>query len=565
MSAVEFWNASTEQELLERNLTPYSPSTEARLDEYRQAFDNGKDRFERWTLYPKGVPTSVLCRFSGIAMTGHPHAMLVEVLPFSRVELLDSELRALEALRHTSLMISLFSNSGRVLMRNPGAAACFRELDKALPAEADHLAAMFANSSDLEILIGKAEQEITGRHDAVMALEGSPIHAINLMLVSDPVTGDSARLVTQEDISKIIHVNRQLAASEEALDAVLNINVAPVVILASRDSRVLNANFAAHELFGAGTARGDAGADLFVNKNKFATLRESILSRRAGTRQAQLRGSNGAIFWAVLAGVRISYEKQDAIAILVTNIDEIYRATEELEAALSLERTVGAMQRRFLAIASHEFRTPLALIDSTAQRLARSSANMSPDQVRAAAQRIRNTVKRLLQLLEKIFDRARENQPVLGYDPTEANLAELITRVVRHFQESNPSLEVKINLPIMPPLLLDITLMEQVFANLLSNVIKYAVGQPRAEIGAALTSEDVQIVVRDWGIGVPEEERSRIFSDYVRGSNVGSTQGTGLGLSIVNQIVGLHGGVIDIIEHEGPGLMMKISLPRADI
>lgn len=555
------WNAGSEQELLNRPLTPYSPAVATRLDEYRHAFRNGEERFESWTVFPKGVATSTRCRFTGVAVEGHPEAMLVEVQSFTGFNIPPEETRALEALRHTPLMITLFSQSGDVLMRNPAALAKFGDLDRSLPAGADHFRAMFASAADYEALLAGAVQNVPQRRDAIMALPGGPMHTVHATLVADPVTGQAAHLVAQEDISDFIEVNRQLAASEDALDAVLAINLAPVIVLSVSDNKVLKANLSARERLGMDLI-GTSAENLFLRAGDWQCLRETILSGRGSSASAHLKSAEGASFWASLSGIRISFDKQDALAIMVADIDSLYRTAADLETALSLERTTGATQRRFLAIASHEFRTPLALIDSVAQRLARGAETMSPDQVRGRAQRIRATVQRLILLLERIVDRARDNRAALGYVAVEADLGTCISRVVEDFRENHADVEVHLSLPPMPLLRMDTALMEQVIHNLLSNAQKYSADPACVDITGAVTSDDVQIFITDNGIGIPPEERSRVFADYVRGSNVESRPGTGLGLAIVGQIISLHGGMIEVVDRDGPGTTMKITLPR---
>ena len=561
-SGLAMWNAASLEELRQRVLTPFSPATNARLEEYRHAFRRGERRMESWTIFPKGVPTPVPCCMKGVSLDGHPEAMLVEALADYTDYISPAELRSLEALRHTPLMISLFSESGAVLMRNPAATSCFAEMDRAQPENADHFAAMFASESDHATFHDVAEAGVPIRRDAVMSLPAGPVHTLHVTLLSDPVTGELARLVAQEDISDIIAVQRQLAASEDALDAVLTINLVPILVLSASDNTILTANLSAQERVGKALVPGAKATDIFIQPEDCANLREIVLAGQGGAMKAQLRSADGIGFWASLTGIRISFEKQDALAVLVTDIDNLHRTTEDLETALTVERTTAQMQRRFLAIASHEFRTPLAVIDSIAQRLARSAETMTPDQIRGRVQRIRGTVHRLLQLLETIIDRARENRTALGYVGTDADLGALISSVAADFRENHPAVEVEVRLPAMPLLRIDAALMQQVLANLLLNAEKYTALPPRVLITGEVTSEDVQIFIRDWGIGIPEEERSRVFSDYVRGSNVGSRPGTGLGLAIVSQIMAMHGGLIEVLETDGPGTTMKMTFPR---
>jgi len=154
--ACAFWDAASAAELHARELGPYSTATAVRLAEYREEFGRGGDRLENWTFYPRGKATSALCRCSGVRLDGHAEAMLVEVHSLRRIEMPVSELRALEALRHTPLMITLFGQTGEVLMRNPAASAAFGGLDRSLEPGADHLRAMFAQASDHERLLRAA-------------------------------------------------------------------------------------------------------------------------------------------------------------------------------------------------------------------------------------------------------------------------------------------------------------------------------------------------------------------------------------------------------------------------
>lgn len=561
-AALGFWNASSAQELFDRDLTPYSQSTALRLDDYRAAFTRGEDRLESWTLYPRGIARSFLCRCSGVSIDGHAQAMLVETGVETNPTVTGAELRAIEALRHSPVKISLFSESGEVLMRNPSALALFTDFDRSLTNETDHLRAMFANPAECDALIDAARHDSVSRTQAALRLPGSPVHNIHLSLVNDPVTGGSARLVAQEDITLLVRTQRQLAASEDALDAVLNLDVTPVVVLAAPDGRVLNVNLSARNLLDERLDIGSPVGTLLAITEDFGKLRDAALAGQASAAPMRLRARGGDTFWASVSAARISYDKQDAIVVLLANVDALYRAAADLEAALSSERNITAMQRRFLAIASHEFRTPLAVIDSAAQRLERSAAQLTPDEVRGRAGRIRSTVARLLRLLDSTLERARNNQGVLGYAPEPADLAVMVDHAATALHESHPEFSIAVNLPPLPPLNLDAALIEQAITNLLANALKYAADEKRVEVTAAVTSADVQLFIRDWGIGVPPAEHERIFADYVRGSNVGNTPGTGLGLSIVRQIIGLHGGSIEAVQTDGPGLTVKITLPR---
>ena len=561
--ARRFWNAESDEELHVRALTPFSVPTEIRLDHYLAAFRRGEDRVESWTFYPRGEASSALCRCRGVSVAGHDEAMLVEIQSLTPVDLPVNELRAIEALRHSPLKITLFSDSGEVLLRNQAASAIFDDFDRTLPKGADHFRAMFANPADGEFLLAQAARGGIASRPAPMALPGGPVHTVQVSLVTDPATGRAANLVAQTDISRFVEVGRQLAASEDALDAVLSLNVEPTLVLSAADGSVLKANPLAQDLFGENLALRGAMASRFADPATFDSFRAAVLAGGAAVTQAQLQTAKGTSFWGSLSGGRIVFEKQDAMVVMLTDVDRLYRNAAELEAALDSERQTSAMQRRFLSIAAHDFRTPLSIIDGAAQRIERGADTLAADQLRGRATRIRTAVKRLLQLLETTVESARRNQGTMGYSPTAGDLGQLISAVAASFLDSHGgNLEVELQVPQLPEISFDGHLIEQALSNLLTNANKYSDGPAYVFIRALATSEDVQIFVCDRGIGVPSEERERIFSDYVRGSNVGEKPGTGLGLSIVRQIIGLHGGSIEIVDGDLPGTTFRISLPR---
>lgn len=557
-AARKFWGAGTQNELSQRVLTPFSASTERRLAEYREAFRRGEDRTESWTFYPRGRATATLSRCSGVSISGHAETMLVEIQELTPVELPVSELRAIEALRHTPLKVSLFSDDGEVLMRNPAALECFREFDRSLAPGADHFRAMFAQPADCERLLGDVRRNGVASRRATIAIDGWPVHSVQVTLANDPVTGGAAMLVAQQDMSELINVTRELAASQDALDAVLNFNITPTVLASVPEGHVLSQNLAARTLVG--EVAGVQG--MLADPTAWDSLRAELLAGGGGSTQARMLAANGEPFWASIASLRITYDKRDAMVLVMTDVDQLYRIAADLEAALDLERQTSEMQRRFLAIASHEFRTPLALIDSAAQRLERATTALEPDQVRGRATRIRGAVKRLIGMLDNTIERARSNQTAMGYSPSRGRIDELVVQVAQAFLESNSGLQVDVQLPALPELVFDRGLMEQVFVNLLSNAVKYSQGHARVDIRSIVSRSDVQILIRDHGIGVPAEERERIFSDYVRGTNVGEAPGTGLGLAIVSQIMELHGGLIDMVDTAGEGSTFRIVLPR---
>lgn len=560
--AMGFWDATSEEELLARTLTPYSDSTRTRLADYQGVFGKGEIRHESWTFYPKGKATAAMCRCRGVSVQGHSQAMLVEIETRPDTELPSADLRSLEALRHTRLMISLFTEEGSLLTHNPAATRTFSHLATSKDGSNDCFWTMFADPEGIASLLPKAREQGGMKTTAVMALPDAPIHSVDISFVSDPVTARQSILVAQEDISHLIEMSRQLAASEYALDAVLNLNLVPTLVLSVGDSRVLKANHPAEQLLGEAVMGNDGCETVFEAPDDFARLKAMIIAGSTGTLPARIRIQDGRCLWFHMTGARIRYERHDAIVLLMTDVDDVYRSTSDLEAALSSERRISDIQRRFLAIASHEFRTPLAIIDSAAQRLERRSEEKTPEQIRDRATRIRSSIKGLLHLLDNTIERVKLDEIEIGYHPEPASLAEAIDHVIQTFREKDAGTIFEIEESDLPVITFDRPLIERVLSNILANAIKYSTAPARIRISFRAFEQTVQIEVRDHGIGIPEDERAKVFEAYARASNVGPAEGSGLGLAIVEQIVDLHGGSVAILDTQGEGTTIRITLPR---
>ncbi|MFC3175511.1 ATP-binding protein [Novosphingobium bradum] len=566
-AALAFWNARSVDELLTRDLGPHSTATAIRLAEYRETFLRGGQRTENWTFYPRGQPTTALCRCRGLSLSGHPEAMLVEIQALPHEQLPMAELRAIEALRHIPMMITLFSLGGEVLMRNPGALATFAEFDRLQPPGTDHFKAMFAAPDEADALLREASRSGIARSTASMTLPGWPVHSVQLSLVTDPVSGAPACLVAQQDMSELIQVSRRLAASEEALEAVLMLDVAPALVLSVEDRRVIRANHAALALLGDQAESGRDPASLFADPAAFDRLRGKLLTQGSASALLGLRDARGDTAGCSVSGARIRYAGEDALVLLIANVDELYQTAAELEVALDLERRTSTLQRRFMAVASHEFRAPLAVIDSAAQQIERKGEGMSAERLAARAARIRDAVRRLLRLYDDTLERGQNDLGAMGYAPHPGQLRDVIAAVVQGHAGGDPGAdpapEFTLDLPDLPVMALDTALMESALANLVGNALKYSDPPAKVAITAAAGIDDIVVTIRDHGIGIPAAEREAVFEERRRGSNVGVRPGTGIGLSLVRQIVELHGGRIAIVDTpDGPGTTFRLSFPR---
>lgn len=567
---LDVWNASSVDELRQRDLRPFSDATRIRLAEYRLAFERGEDRTETWALYPEGIAKPRLSHCFGISIEGHPQAMFVEHLLHAD-KLSMNELRTLEAIRHTPLMISLHEMSGSMLLRNPSAAAKFADFDKAIGAVGDHFRAMFADPDEAERLLVNSSINREANTTTVMNLKGSPSHTIAISLVTDPGTGGQAILVRQRDVTESIEAQRRLAASEEALHLILSLNENPVLVIAVADGALLLANSAAENALCKAFESDLTG--IFEGADTFKTLCAELLAGSKSTWQLRMRGSNNRLFWASLSGIRIRFRDADAITLIITDIDT-FKADITLGAnPEDFERQIGAIQRKLLAIASHEFRTPLAIIDSAVQRIesrvnAIQKANSLSDalihlqEVSARSSRIRNKVRRLTRIIEDTLHNLGAAIGQMAFYPVQTDVAEFIRAFAQGYAESHPRLKVIVDGDISVNADIDHDLFSRVLTNLFSNAEKYTDGPAELQVKLTLNERNVFVYFRDFGIGIPQQEQALIFDDFLRGSNAVGRSGTGLGLAISRQIMTIHDGEIEIVENLGPGTTFRIRFPR---
>lgn len=560
-AGLAIWRAESLDELRGRQLAPFSAATANRLAAFHRAFSAGETRLESWTLYPRGEAITTLCHLRGVSLAGHPEVMLVEHREVTTAELPDAELRAIEALRHTPMFVSLHATDGAVLMRNPAARAGMRD-DGA--GDANRLVAMFADHDQAQRLLDAAARDGMAQGIAEMAFAGHPHHLVQVVSTRDPATGQQAFLLTQQDVTETIETRRKLAESEEALNLVLDLNPSAAVVVSVATGRLLRTNSAARALLGQGGDEDSAdGFDLFAEARDFEALVAEVAMPGRDTWQCRINRGVGGDFRALVSASALSYGGMDALVLVLTDIDPFYRVASELEAALDIERQSNARQRKALAVTSHEMRTPLAIIDSSAQRIERALREGALEQLDGVAGRIRATVRRLLHLFDGAIERSADG-PVAA-DPALArdDLAAIVEANALAMREVYPALQVRIDLPRLPDLLLNRVRLDMVFSNLFSNAIKYSTGAPEVAITGFIGHDCVMIDFADRGMGIPPAEWGSVFGEDTRGSNVGSLPGRGLGLSIVQQIMRQHGGAAHIVGVPAEGTCIRLTFPLA--
>src|SRR5215510_5024019 len=255
--------------------------------------------------------------------------------------------------------------------------------------------------------------------------------------------------------------------------------------------------------------------------------------------------------------------RNNAIELMVTQRGLAQQATT-LEEKLAAERHLTQLQRNFVSMASHEFRTPLTIIDGHAQRLNKLSDRTGPEEITNRAAKIRAAVLRMTHLIDNLLTSTRlvESGAGLYFHPQEVDLRELVHDVCQLHLEISPGLTIVEELGDRSLRMVgDPKLLFQVFDNLLSNAIKYSPGGSVVIITLRAEEGCLAVAVEDHGIGIPSADVGRLFERYFRGSNVSGIVGTGVGLNLVKMVVDLHGGDITVESQVGQGSRFTVRLP----
>jgi signal transduction histidine kinase len=246
---------------------------------------------------------------------------------------------------------------------------------------------------------------------------------------------------------------------------------------------------------------------------------------------------------------------------LETEIAERRAAQAELDTALRSERATLATQRDFVAMVSHEFRTPLSIIKAVAQRL-RSHVSLGDPDLQQRLARLDRATQRMTAMIETYLADDRMRQPEVARAATPFAPGTLVSAATELHAAMDARLDVE-EPSGLPGVRGDLPLLTIALSNLIDNALKYSPLEARVRLRAHVAGAHVRIDVVDRGSGVPDAERERIFQRYVRGSDGSGRPGAGLGLHLAREIARRHGGDLVLAASDAGGSTFSLLLPMA--
>lgn len=278
----------------------------------------------------------------------------------------------------------------------------------------------------------------------------------------------------------------------------------------------------------------------------------------------RFRQKNGD--WRILEAISQKFIDETSEAKIVVNSRDITerKRLDEVRLALEREKELNTMKTRFFSMVSHEFRTPLSTALAAVQLLETSpNAWQIPEKRTRNLQRIQNSVKNMVQLLDDILTINRAETGKLDFNPKPLNLKNFCRQFVEEMLLSTGTSH-SLNFICQEEAIqgnFDEKLLRSIFANILSNAIKYSPNNSHIHVELRRNNNQARIQIRDRGMGISPDDQKQLFQPFYRGKNVLHLQGTGLGLVVVKKCVDLHGGSISIKSELGKGTIVTILLP----
>ncbi|OYT91993.1 MAG: hypothetical protein CFE43_10550 [Burkholderiales bacterium PBB3] len=279
--------------------------------------------------------------------------------------------------------------------------------------------------------------------------------------------------------------------------------------------------------------------------------------------RVRLELAGQAVKWLEFGGNVVPWDGSQGLLIFFLDITQRHNADLEMRAALDRQQELNELRSRFVAMTSHEFRTPLATILSSQELLKHYSDRLPPEEKQEVLAAIEISVHRMTRMLDRVLLMGKADAHMLEFSPQEIDLRELCETLIAEAVNQQPDSRCEVRAEISETLgsgLFDERLLRHIFGNLLSNAIKYSPQGGVVRLKVFAQEAKTVFEVSDQGIGVPADEIDHLFASFHRASNVGSIAGTGLGLAIVKQSVELHGGAISVRSAPGSGTTFTVRL-----
>ncbi len=349
-----------------------------------------------------------------------------------------------------------------------------------------------------------------------------------------------------------------------------------IVMITDPERRIIWVNNSFEKILGYKTEEVigiDPGIFLQGAETSVETIREIAYSlQNTGTFSGDILNytKSGTKIWLYLniAAVYDDAGKVINYVAVENDITPIKMAEQRLQKAMEKERELNRFKTQFVNLASHQFRTPLAIIRSSIDLLdlKMELTDLNPSFIESFQRHkaiMTEETTRMTELMENILDIGRIDEGKIELSKKDLSFKQFVDEFIQSNIESNGQ-QRKLNYRFDAPdriISMDEILLRNALRNVVSNAFKYSEGKQAPEFIVALHDDTYLITIKDYGIGIPEKDQPFLFQSFFRASNAKILPGSGLGLMIAQKLIVIHGGDISFVSKAGDGCTMTIQLP----
>ncbi len=371
---------------------------------------------------------------------------------------------------------------------------------------------------------------------------------------------------------RVIERTAQLNHAKERIEAILN-SSNDVMILCRADSTIDQINPAFNETF------GYPPDDIFdqplttlvvpeqahLLSQTFDTIVQIRESKRLEV-TAQYQDSVPFDADMVLSPVVGSDNHLFGVICSLRDITNRKQMEAQLRKMLEREMELSEIKTRYVSMAAHDLRNPLAVIQSAANLIQQYGDRLTGEKIEEKFDHIRTSIKVMVDMLDDILTLGKVESGKLTFNPVPLDVVAFCHNIATEMSQAagTASLIGFSSQGDCSSVLIDDKLLRHILGNLLSNAIKYSPHDRPVTFTLHCKPDQITFRVQDQGIGIPEADQKRLFETFHRASNARQIPGTGLGLAIVKQSVEIHGGTITFESEEGQGTTFIVTLPQAE-
>jgi PAS domain S-box-containing protein len=248
--------------------------------------------------------------------------------------------------------------------------------------------------------------------------------------------------------------------------------------------------------------------------------------------------------------------------VLKEALTELENSKDELTNALEKEKELNEMKSRFISMASHEFRTPLSTILSSASIIAKYIELEQADQSEKHITRIKGAVNGLTEILNDFLSLGKLEEGKVRANLQQIEVKAVLEDVISEIQAiTRPGQNILLVYGGLKDFYIDKQMFRNIMINLLANAIKFSPDNKNIEVSCEVGDNEMKVYVKDYGMGIPESDQEHLFERFYRGQNVSNIQGTGLGLNIVLKYLEMLNGTIWFTSALNEGTTFHLEFP----